>query len=333
MQLKTRIFFLIITLIFTGFCETFAQKRNVGIGTSTPHPSAALHLGDDRGKGFKIPYTDSNAVYAFANATTPPTPIANGLLIFQKGAETFYYYDAKKGKWIPLSGITGPTGPTGDTGVVGPTGPTGAYSVMRHGQGPPIPVPGDTCDHYYIDVDNANIYRYDCIFGSWQNIDGPNLSKIRGGFTMHFTASQKIVAPGLVLDKFSDWFVIMSATVPNKAGYKTSAFIRAWGSAKKTAPNNNYQYADFDFFQPLVSTLPMGLDQTISLAPNGPPPDSAYDVVRWSIATAMLNPGTIQVVGRHRTRNFDALTDIILADVPGTDNEAHMEIIVIYERL
>ena len=99
-----------------------AQNGNVGIGTNAPHPSAILHMQDLdplKQKGFKIPYSDTNAVYAFSNSFVPPQPIANGLLIFQKGAETFYYYDAKKAMWLPLSGLTGPTGPTGDTGLVG----------------------------------------------------------------------------------------------------------------------------------------------------------------------------------------------------------------------
>ena len=91
--------------ILALFCcanHVLAQGKNVGIGTPTPHPSAIVHLGDDQGKGFKIPYTDTNAVNAFANSFLPPTPIANGLLIFQKNAETFYYYHAPKNKWIPL---------------------------------------------------------------------------------------------------------------------------------------------------------------------------------------------------------------------------------------
>jgi trimeric autotransporter adhesin len=77
----------------------FSVKAQVGIGTTTPHPSALLEL-TSGSKGLLLPRV---ALQSSADGTTVPAP-ANSLLVYNTAAQNdvlpgFYYW---QGSWMPL---------------------------------------------------------------------------------------------------------------------------------------------------------------------------------------------------------------------------------------
>ncbi|PCJ85563.1 MAG: hypothetical protein COA57_07405 [Flavobacteriales bacterium] len=113
------------SLFWEGLGTDLLAQQNVGIGTLTPDSSSILDM-VATDKGLLVPRTDTNVVNAAF-----PTP-ATGLLIYQTGDNTFYYYDGTI--WRPMGSTTqgpaGPTGPTGSQGVAGVTGLTGAQGIQ-----------------------------------------------------------------------------------------------------------------------------------------------------------------------------------------------------------
>lgn len=320
----------VLFLLFSG-SGVYSQGKNMGIGTNAPHPSAIVHLGDGESKGFKIPYTDTNAVIAYANSFTPPMPIANGLLIFQKGAETFYYYDAPKNKWIPLSGITGPTGPKGPTGIPGITGRVGYGSEFRSGNGFPTSLPSDTCGSYYIDLVSSNVYKFNCP-GGWIYLAGPFKGKIVGGETVHLsTQSNQIASETAQNTTIMTPINNLVYTVVAPSGYKALAWIHAYGAVRKTQVNDEYNYAKFDIYvgSPAISANKW---QVVSMGPTGQGPDFHQDLVSWSLSFAMDmgNGKRIEIFGAQKVGTKTGLGSIVLAGAPGTPEQAHLEIMVMY---
>lgn len=109
--------FFILAGSFAFFSRnTWAQNKNVGIGTLIPDSSAILEL-KSTDRGLLIPRTDTGSI------NTLGTP-ATGLLIYQLNDSTFYYFDGLI--WRALASGNGPTGPTG---ADGPTGPQGAQGL------------------------------------------------------------------------------------------------------------------------------------------------------------------------------------------------------------
>lgn len=94
-----------LSLLITFSCVNFAEAQNVGIGTTTPHASAALEItGTD--KGVLIPRI------SFANRPAIP---ATGLLIYQTDIDSgFYYYNGTAWKYLPQELLSG----TGNGGQV-----------------------------------------------------------------------------------------------------------------------------------------------------------------------------------------------------------------------
>ena len=326
-------FFVGLLLFLPFFGMVYGQQNNMGIGTTTPHPSAILHL-DDAQKGFKIPYTDTSAVKAFSNSFVPASPIPNGLLIFQKGAENFFYYDKPLNKWMPLQGLQGPQGPKGDTGDAGPQGPPGHYSTMRSGNGGPVTMPGDTCDSYYIDMTNAFVYRFDCQFG-WLTIGGPYKNRIIKGESVSLSCTS--IDTGFEVGANSvSWTIIngLEYAVTAPVGYEALVFAHAHGTVSKVDTNSDYNYAKFDFYTKIPTLSKTDNWQVVSMGPTGPGPEFHNELTSWSISWAgSLGAGnTLVVRGGQAMRNKSDLGDIILADVPGSDNEAHMEIMIFYVR-
>lgn len=123
-QLKS-IFLVTVLLVAIGSTSLSAQQ-NVGIGTTTPDPSALLDL-SSKIKGTLITRMNTSEMNGI------PAP-ALGLLVFNTDSVSFCYYNGTQ--WVcglggstnntpPQPGPTGPTGPAGPVGLNGATGPTG----------------------------------------------------------------------------------------------------------------------------------------------------------------------------------------------------------------
>ena len=118
----TRVFTIWGLLISTG---ALLKGQNVGIGTSTPHSSARLHI-ESTNSGLLIPRMTATQRDAIA------TP-AHGLLIFNTTSNCLEMFDATAAQWIQVDcGKTTPTDqcPTLANGLIGwwtfntPTGST-----------------------------------------------------------------------------------------------------------------------------------------------------------------------------------------------------------------
>ncbi len=92
----------IITSIFLSlllYSWANAQNENVGIGTNSPDNSAVLHVGFDAisgPKGLIIPRMTT------VQRSSIPTPLANGLLIFNTDSNQFEFYNSAGLNWLPL---------------------------------------------------------------------------------------------------------------------------------------------------------------------------------------------------------------------------------------
>lgn len=101
-----------------------AQNNNVGIGTTTPAPSALLDIDASplNNKGMLMPRLTAIQRLAI------PTP-SNSLLVFDTDSACFFYWDAVASSWKSLCN-TGATGTVGFTGVTGNNGTTGATGMI-----------------------------------------------------------------------------------------------------------------------------------------------------------------------------------------------------------
>lgn len=319
-----------ILLVLASVSSIRAQVNNVGIGTASPHPSAIVHLADTLGKGFAIPHTDTNAVLAYANSFTPAKPIANGLLIFEKNARTFYYYDANAGHWEPLNGLRGPTGPRGATGPTGLTGPTGTSTVWEYGETGPL-APGD-CDDFYMNVRSYRVFRFDCTLNNWVAVGSRMDNKIRGGYV-----SVKHSNEYHELSEFATSYETVKGlddTVTVPFGYVGYVWVHSYGSAIKKNAHDDYNYAQFDYVIGNPLSLEVENRVTISMGPNGQAPGNHPDRVKWSLAYAgELASGSTNVI-RTRVKQKTSRTGngpIIVADSMGI-GQAHQVVYVLFKR-
>ena len=105
-------------LLFTFYAAisfSFAFSQNVGIGTNSPHPSAALDIADTA-KGILIPRMTSFQRNAIQNP-------AEGLMIYQTDDSTgFWYYSGQKWLQMNSKGLKGDQGEQGIQGVKGDSG-------------------------------------------------------------------------------------------------------------------------------------------------------------------------------------------------------------------
>ncbi len=99
---KLTTLFCLVAMFIVGNIQA---QQNVGIGTTTPHASAALEISSNN-KGVLIPRI------SFANR---PAAAAAGLLIYQTDIDSgFYYYNGSAWKYLPQEFLGG----TGTTGQV-----------------------------------------------------------------------------------------------------------------------------------------------------------------------------------------------------------------------
>jgi hypothetical protein len=325
-----------------GFIQMSVAQQNMGIGTASPHPSSILHLADTTGKGALIPRTDTNAVNAYVNSLTPNPGIANGLLIYQKSANAFYYYDGDQNRWIPLSGVVGPKGVLGPAGPTGLRGPQGGFSVLRDTSTAPGGLkPTDKIGDYFFNSVTGEMFEVNQLGTGWTKVistaPGPRAiwrSKVQDGIAIHksSTSLQTDIMPSAA--STISYQTINGLNHIVNVGFDSTAFvfIRAYGTVRKVNPNNDYNYAQFDL---RVSNTPAEVQQIVGIGPNGPAPDNHFDQVSWSIGFATqlaFGSNLIEVRGGQRFSQAGN-GDIILADGPGSENQAHMDIYVIYRKL
>jgi len=95
--MKRKIYAMVLWAGFFAFGSSFAQTKNVGIGTTNPDASAVLDIQSDS-KGLLIPRMSSEQMRTI-NAPAP------GLMVFQTGEKSgFYFYNGKE--WRPLTEAT-----------------------------------------------------------------------------------------------------------------------------------------------------------------------------------------------------------------------------------
>ncbi|MFH0865264.1 MAG: hypothetical protein V1904_03665 [Bacteroidota bacterium] len=114
----------IIFIFFFVFILTeLKSQNNVGIGTTTPDPTAILELSASD-MGLLVP-----RVTTLQRQSISTTLSSNSLLVYDIDFDCFFYYVAATGLWNSLCSVNGPTGPTGPVGATGLTGVTGQIGV------------------------------------------------------------------------------------------------------------------------------------------------------------------------------------------------------------
>jgi hypothetical protein len=98
-------------------------SNNVGIGTSTPHPSALLDL-TSTNKGFLPPRMTTSQIQAIANP-------ANGLIVYCTSDQKYYAYRSTTAVWKEIQF---------GAGTLSPANPCGSTFIANHAEGAVAPV-------------------------------------------------------------------------------------------------------------------------------------------------------------------------------------------------
>jgi microcystin-dependent protein len=106
-MLRKILFFAVLTITLPALVN--AQSNNVGIGTTTPEPSAMLDI-SSTSQGLLVP----RMTILQRDLIVPTTTSSEGLLIYQTDGTTgepkgFYYWSASLADWLPLNQNTGNT--------------------------------------------------------------------------------------------------------------------------------------------------------------------------------------------------------------------------------
>jgi hypothetical protein len=105
----------LLTPFFFIFCSLCSYSQNVGVGTNTPHASAALEV-KDSARGILIPRIT-------ATQRTSISSPAEGLMVYQTdGSKGFWYYDGAIWKNISASSNTAGAGSDAQTLIFTTTG-------------------------------------------------------------------------------------------------------------------------------------------------------------------------------------------------------------------
>jgi Chaperone of endosialidase len=102
MKLKTGVLFVLTLFLYSNILTA----QNIGIGTSSPHASAVLHLNSSN-KGLLIPQVTLDSL---KDVTSIPSP-ADGLIVFNTTASNqigdiargYYYYSSAALSWVRLA--------------------------------------------------------------------------------------------------------------------------------------------------------------------------------------------------------------------------------------
>ena len=165
MKRLINISFILILLSIAG--NRAYSQNNVGIGTDTIHASALLQI-EDSAQGMLVPRTDTNAVNAYVNSLFPNPGIADGLMIYDPSASTYFYYDGNLSRWVQINRLKGPKGATGITGPTGPKGFPGRSTHWRDSAfAEPVRLPSDSCGDYYHETNTGLIWKFNCDSNDW----------------------------------------------------------------------------------------------------------------------------------------------------------------------
>lgn len=118
---KKHVFGIASSIMFLLLPFISISQNNVGIGTTTPTPSARLDIVSSN-QGVLVPRMTT------ANMLAIPSP-APSLLIYNTDSACFYYWNSTSWKSLCssiTSGANGVTGATGATGISGTNGSTGS---------------------------------------------------------------------------------------------------------------------------------------------------------------------------------------------------------------
>jgi hypothetical protein len=331
-SMQLRFYNIIDTLFLLCFLTistvVFAQN-NVGIGTTSPHPSAILDI-DDNDRGVLIPQTDTTAVLNYVNSLTPPSPIANGLIIYEVNLKTYVYYDGVLKRWRKLIDLVGPTGPTGLRGSVGPIGPTGHTTLWRDSvNSPPTLRPDDNCGSYYFHNQTGVLWRVVCNpdgsnrrWADTASVDNefgvfraPNETILAATFRSNLNQNESMASGG---PNITDDVVLVNISGLNMTfDIQRDEIAYVWvfshGTVSNSFGKNNYSYAQYDIQLSTAAQIDEGhnnkfffdrdqasngqMGNIFTIGKNGPPPPfetfGLFDQVGWSASASYTIQGPL----------------------------------------
>jgi hypothetical protein len=328
--MRTNLFNISVTLAFLWISLSAAiGQNNVGVGTTTPHPSAMLEINDAE-RGVLIPQTDTVSIANYVSGLTPPATIANGLLIYEVNLKTYVYYDAPTNRWRKLTDLVGPIGPTGPRGPIGPTGPTGHTTRWRDSSNTiPVLMPDDNCGSYYFHNQTGVLWKVVC------NPDGSNrrwadTSSVDNNFGIFRAPEETIIAatfrsttnqnesmasggPNISDDVVFVDINGLDMTFDIQRDEIAYVWVLSHGTVSNSFGKNNYSYAQYDIDLSTGGTIKEGhagrfysqrdqfssgeMGAIFTIGKNGPPPPfqtfGLFDQVGWSVSAEYTIEGPL----------------------------------------
>jgi hypothetical protein len=238
-------------LLVVGLLSAGLHAQNVGIGTSSPHPSARLHI-EDNARGLLIP----NVALTATNVAAPVTGPATSLLVYNTNTSGsgptavspgFYYWDGNRSQWVRLLGggeawlLTGNAGTNPATNFLGTTdaqplcirvdnqetfrfNPPGAsapaWSIQRGG--------GDPRGLHAVDLQSARAQatqvasgNYSVISGGWRNTASGYIATVGGGNKNTASGSGSTVGGG-------EYNIASGVDATIGGGYQNTVTVDSW---------------------------------------------------------------------------------------------------------
>ncbi len=194
--MTTRRTLAIPALLGVGLLSAGLHAQSVGIGTSTPHPSARLHI-EDNVRGLLIP----NVALTATNVAAPVTSPATSLLVYNtntagSGATAvtpgFYYWDGSQ--WVRLL----------DGGSGGGGGGPAWLLTGNAGTNPAVNFLGTTDNNSLrIRVNNQQTFQFNTNFsiqrdagGNVRGQDAVDLQRVRSAATQVASGSYSVIGGG-----------------------------------------------------------------------------------------------------------------------------------------